>query len=65
MKVYGLTDIGKKVARDGGGTPEESRVLRALAEEKRMTSDQLDVVGERWVVRSLVNDGLVKVLTNA
>ena len=28
------------------------------------TNDQLDVVGERWVVRSLKKRGLVKELTN-
>jgi hypothetical protein len=65
MKVYALTDLGKKVTRDGSGTgTDEMRILNYVRDNKRVTDDQLEVAGESWVVRRLVHDGLLKQLTN-
>lgn len=65
MRVYALTDLGKKITRNMDGDNEEMRVLNYLRDNKTATDDQLDVVAERWVVRSLKQRGLVKELTNA
>lgn len=65
VRVYTLTDTGRKVVtRDAGSTSsDEMRVLNYLRDNKSATDDQLDVVAERWVVRSLKEHGLVKELT--
>ena len=65
MRVYSLTELGKKVTRSMDGSGDEMRVLNYLRDNKTATDDQLDVVGERWVVRGLKKRGLVKELTNA
>ncbi|KKN45378.1 hypothetical protein LCGC14_0683640 [marine sediment metagenome] len=41
------------------------RVLNYLRDNKTATDDQLDVVGERWVVKRLKKRGLIKELTSA
>ena len=63
MRVYGLTDIGRKVTKTTEGSSDEMRVLNYLRDNKTATEDQLDIVAERWVVRSLKRRGLVKELT--
>ncbi len=65
MRVYALTDLGKRITRTMEGNTEEMRVLNYLRDNKTATDDQLDVVAERWVVRSLKRRGLIKELTNA
>lgn len=65
MRVYGLTDLGRKVTRSMDGSGDEMRVLNYLRDNKTATDDQLDVVGERWVVRGLKRRGLIKELTSA
>lgn len=66
MRVYALTDVGKKVARNQDGTDaDEMRVLNYLRDNKTATDDQLDIAGERWVISGLKRRGLIKELTNA
>ena len=67
MRVYKITDEGRKAFRTGGGDSEEVRVLDYLMNSpgRSATDDQLDVVGERWVVKGLKRRGLIKELTNA
>lgn len=62
-RVYGLTDIGKKVTKTMEGDSDEMRVLNYLRDNKTATDDQLSVVADRWVVRSLKRRGLLKELT--
>ena len=64
-RVYALTELGKKVTRNMDGGTDEMRVLNYLRDNKTATDDQLDVVGERWVVKRLKKRGLIKELTNA
>jgi hypothetical protein len=64
VRVYALTDLGKKVTRTLDGTnSEEMRILNYLRDYKTATDDELDKVGERWVVRRLKSRGLIKELT--
>jgi len=53
MKLYALTDLGKKAVRNGSGSAEELRVLEFLWNSKTATEDELDVVGERWLIRHM------------
>ena len=64
MRVYGLTKVGRRITRDLNGSSDEIRILNYLRDNKTATDDQLDVVGERWVVNSLKGRGLIKELTN-
>jgi len=63
MKVYKLTDAGKDVVRRVDATGDEMRVLQHLADVKRATDEQLDIVAERWVVRGLKRSRLIKEVT--
>jgi len=63
MRVYALTKLGKQVTASRDGAGDEMRILQYLRENKTATSDELDTVGERWIVRRLKNRGLVKELT--
>lgn len=65
MRVYALTELGKKVTHSVDADSDEMRVLNYLRDNKTATDDQLDVVGERWIVRRLKRRGLIKELTNA
>lgn len=47
-----------------GGDADEMRILAYLRDNKTATDDQLDVVGERWLVRRLKQRGLLKELTS-
>ncbi len=63
MRLFALTEAGK-TASTRDGSDEESRVLRYLRENKTGTDDELEVVGgERYIMRSLKEHGLVKELT--
>ncbi len=62
MKVYKLTDAGREIARRVDASSDEMQVLNYLLEVKRATDDQLEVVGERWVVRGLERQKLIKVV---
>lgn len=65
MRVYGLTELGRKVTRNWDGTDSnEMRVLNYLRDNKTATDDQLSVAGGRWVVRTLKRRGLIKELTS-
>lgn len=64
-RVYALTMLGKRVTADGTyGGSEEGKILDYLRDNKTATDDQLDVVGERWLVRRLKQRGLIKELTS-
>lgn len=54
MKVYALTDLGKKVVRSASASAEDLRILEYIWNNKTATDDQLDVVGERWRVRRMI-----------
>ncbi len=63
MKVYGLTDLGKKVFRQGGKcTPEEAKVIDYVGSNQRVTEGDLEVVADRYTVKKLANDHILKVL---
>lgn len=64
MRVYALTELGRKVTRNMDGSGDEMRILNYLRDNKTATDDQLDIVGERWMVRNLKGRGLIKELTN-
>ena len=63
MRVYALTELGKKVTRNMDGGSDEMRILNYLRDNKTATDDQLDTVGERWLVRGLKKRVLIKELT--
>jgi len=64
VRIYALTDLGKKVTRNfDGANSDEMRILNYLRDYKTATDDELDKVGERWVVRRLKSRGLIKELT--
>jgi hypothetical protein len=63
VRVFALTDLGKKVtSRDTEGG-EEMRVLHYIRENETVTDDELELVGGRWMVRNLKKRGLIKELT--
>lgn len=62
--IYCLTEVGKRASRLGLGDSDELKILDYLKNYKTATGDQLDSVGERWMVKKLKDDGLVKELTN-
>ena len=64
MKVFSLTKLGKRVARDKIGTDEEFKCLQYLKENRTATSDELDLVAGGYVVNRLIRQGLVKELTS-
>ena len=64
MRVYALTELGKRIASKGEGSDEEVRVLQFLKSNKASTDDEVEVSGgERYILRHLVERGLVKELT--
>lgn len=64
MKVYALTSIGKEVTKNRTGNDDEMKVLQYLRENRTATEDELSVVGgERYVLRRLKGEGLIKELT--
>jgi len=58
-----LTALGKKVTASRSDNSDEMKVLQFLRENKTSTSDELDTVGELWMVRRLRDRGLIKELT--
>ncbi len=64
MRIYSLTELGKKVTRSmDDSNSDEMRILNYLRDNKTATDDQLSIVGERWLVRRLKSRGLIKELT--
>jgi len=64
MRIFGLTDLGKKVASTKEGDDEEMRTLQYLRENKTGTDSELEVVGgEGYVLRRLKRRGLVREVT--
>lgn len=62
-KVYKITKSGKRVLRDSSLSVEELSVLQYLADNKSASTSQLELVGERWIVKSLHRRKLIKELT--
>ena len=63
IRVYALTELGRRIAKTKDGTSDELKLLQYLRENKTATGDELDIIGERWVVRRLKERGLVRELT--
>lgn len=63
MRVFALTELGRKIASTRDGTSDELRVLQHIKENRTATDDELDVVSERYIVRGLKEKGLIKELT--
>ena len=63
MRVYGLTKLGRKMADTHTDDSDEMRVLQYLRDNRTATDDELDTVGERYIVRKLKHRGLIKELT--
>ena len=59
MKVFVLTDVGKKVVRNRTGDADTLRVLDFLYDNKTATEEELAIAGERWKIRSLKRHGLI------
>ena len=64
MKIYALTELGRKVARDKQGDDDEMRVLHFIRDHKTATDSELSVVADSYVVKHLARNGLVKELTS-
>jgi hypothetical protein len=62
VKVYGITELGKKVLRSGNSPAEEERVLQYVKDYRTASDDALDVVADRWIVTKLVGGKLLKEL---
>ena len=64
MRVFSLTELGKRIASTRDGDDEELRVLQFLKSNKTATDSELEVAGgERYTIRQLVSRGLIKELT--
>ena len=62
-KVYGTTELGRKMLRGGEGlSPDEKKVLQYIRDNKAVTDDALSVVGDRWTIRKLKDMQLIKEL---
>lgn len=65
IRVFALTKLGKKVTSSRANGSDEISVLQFIRENKTATEDELDAVGgERFVLRKLKSEGLVKELTD-
>jgi hypothetical protein len=63
VRIYSLTKLGKRATSNRTGDEEELKVLDYLRNNVDATDNQLDTVGERYLVRRLKERGLVKELT--
>lgn len=63
MKVYSLTKLGRRVTQTRTDSTPELKVLHFIRENAPVTEDELEVVGDRWIVRRLVKQKLVTELT--
>jgi hypothetical protein len=65
MRVYALTKLGKKMVDTKSEQTDEFRVLSHIRNNRTATDTELEVIGgERFVMRKLVERGLVKELTD-
>lgn len=66
MKVFGLTDLGRRVARTKTGNSGEMRVMQYLYENRTATDSELDAVtgDARFICIRLKRRGLVRELTS-
>ena len=63
MRVFALSQLGKKVASKGVGDDEERQLLSYLQENKTGTEDELGIVASKHTLRKLVRQDLVRELT--
>lgn len=63
MRVYALTKLGKKVTSTRDSSDGELKILQYIRENKTATDSELDIIGDRWQIRSLKEHGLIKELT--
>ena len=65
MKIFGLTRLGRRVARKGNwDNNEELEMLKYLRRHKTASDDELEInCGGAWALRHLKNKGLVVELT--
>lgn len=59
MKVYCLSKKGKIFTKGEHGGGDEMKILDYLRENKTATEDELPVVGDEYLVRRLVRQGLI------
>jgi len=67
MKIYGLTKLGKRVAKSDSeeANPEEMGVLKYLRSHKQASDDEIEInCGGKWTLRTLKKRGLIKELTS-
>ena len=63
MRVFALTELGKKVVNTSWEPTDEFRIMARLKEGKTGTDSELEVVGGRHTIRKLKDRGLIKELT--
>lgn len=63
MRVYGLTELGKKVIRNKWEDTEDFRILDYVRNNRSATESELDVIGSRYAIRNLKERGLIRELT--
>jgi len=56
-------DVGKRMVHDRSGSAEVLRILDHLNENRSATDDQLEIVGERWLVKSLARRHIIRKVT--
>jgi len=60
MKVFILTDVGKKVVKNRTGDTDTLRILDFLYENHTASEEDLAIAGEKWRIRSLRRHGLIR-----
>ena len=65
MRVYALTELGRKVARTKTGATSEMRILQYLYENRTATDSELENIAEgaRYQCNSMKRRNLVRELT--
>ena len=63
MRLYALTELGRKIASTKYDDSDEFRILAYLRDHKTGTDEELGVIGGRHTVRRLKQRGLIRELT--
>lgn len=64
IQIFSLTKLGRDATRNSSNGSDELRVLNFLRDNKTATDSELEVAGgERWLLRRLKSQGLIKELT--
>lgn len=62
MKTYEVTELGKKLARNGGGDPADRKIIDYVWGHPMSTAEELEFVGETWRLHNLVRRGFLKTI---